>query len=118
MQRQIQESAYTAQRSIDTGKQTVVGVNRFVSEETNERIEALQIDPTTERQQIERTVEVRTKRDPNTWRQSLERVAVAARTSENLVPPIIDAVEAQATVGEISDALRSVFGEHHDRNFS
>lgn len=118
MQRQIQESAYTAQQSIDTGKQTVVGVNKFISEETNARIEVLQIDPTTERQQIERTVKVRTKRDPNTWRKSLERVAAVARTSENLVPPIIDAVEAQATVGEISDALRGVFGEHHDRNSS
>ena len=118
MQRQIQESAYTAQQSIDTGKQTVVGVNQFVSEEENGRIEALQIDPATEKQQVERTVKVRKRRDQNTWRQSLERVAAAAQTSENLVPPIIDAVEAQATVGEISDTLRGVFGEHRDQNFS
>ena len=117
-QRQIQESAYTAQQSIDTGKQTVVGVNQFVSEEENGRIEALQIDPATEKQQVERTVKVRKRRDQNTWRQSLERVAAAAQTSENLVPPIIDAVEAQATVGEISDTLRGVFGEHRDQNFS
>jgi methylmalonyl-CoA mutase N-terminal domain/subunit len=59
---------------------------------------------------------VRAARDLSAWRSAIDAVTAAARGSDNLVPPIVDAVEAQATVGEIADALRSVFGEHRDVN--
>ncbi len=118
IQRQIQDSAYAAQRAIDAGDHGVVGVNRFVSEATPERIEVLRIDPATERQQVARVTRARADRDPLAWRRGLERVTEAARTDQNLVPPIIDAVEADATVGEISDTLRDVFGEHRERDLA
>ena len=74
----------------------------------------MRIDPAIERRQIERVAAVRASRDRDAWRTALDAVVAAARTSENLVPPIIRAVEARATVGEIADAMRSVFGEHKE----
>ena len=72
------------------------------------------IDPEIERRQVERVRAVRAGRDADAWRASLELVVAAARGSDNLVPPIVRAVEAKATVGEIADALRTVFGEHKE----
>ena len=74
----------------------------------------LQIDPDVERRQVERVRAVRASRDAAAWRAALDGVVAAARGGTNLVPPIVAAVEARATVGEISDALRSVFGEHKE----
>jgi len=74
----------------------------------------LRIDPEIERRQVDRVRAVRASRDQAAWRASLDAVAAAARDGSNLVPPIIQAVEARATVGEISDALRAVFGEHRE----
>jgi len=113
IQREIQESAYRAQQEIDNGARVVVGVNRFTSNEET-AIEVMRIDPEIERRQIERVRAVRASRDGNGWRAALEAVSVAARSSDNLVPHIIRAVEARATVGEISDTLRLVFGEHRE----
>jgi methylmalonyl-CoA mutase N-terminal domain/subunit len=113
IQREIQEAAYQAQRSVDSGERLVVGVNRYVRDEDT-GIDVLRIDAEIERRQIERVRAVRRSRDEATWRGALERVAAAARDGANLMPPIIDAVEARATVGEISDTLRAVFGEHKD----
>ena len=113
IQREIQESAYRAQQNIDRGGQVVVGVNRFTSDQPA-GIEVLQIDPDIERRQIDRVRSVRAARDPDRWRAALDALAVAARSGSNLVPPVIDAVEARATLGEISDTLRSVFGEHKE----
>jgi len=113
IQREIQESAYRAQQEIDSGERVVVGVNRFTSDEETP-IEVMRIDPEIERQQIERVRAVRAARDAGEWRASLDSVAAAARASDNLVPHIIRAVEARATVGEISDTLRAVFGEHRE----
>ena len=113
IQREIQESAYRAQQEIDAGERVVVGVNRFASGETTE-IDVLQIDPDIERRQIERVQRVRAAREAGEWRAALDAVAAAARGRSNLVPPIIGAVEAHATIGEISDTLRSVFGEHKE----
>ena len=72
----------------------------------------LRIDPEIEARQVERVRRVRASRDSGAWHAALDAVGVAARGADNLVPPIIQAVEAHATVGEISDAMRSVFGEH------
>jgi methylmalonyl-CoA mutase, N-terminal domain len=113
IQREIQESAYRAQQRIDSGERVVVGVNRFATGGTAD-IEVLRIDPELEARQIERVRAVRQSRAAAEWTAAVEGVAAAARSGANLVPPIVQAVEARATVGEISDALRSVFGEHEE----
>jgi methylmalonyl-CoA mutase, N-terminal domain len=113
IQREIQDAAYQAQQRIDSGESVVVGVNRFSTEEA-QAIDTLQIDPDMEARQIERVRQVRASRDPGAWRAALDAVSAAARGTDNLVPPIIAAVEAHATVGEISDAMRAVFGEHRE----
>ena len=113
IQREIQDAAYRAQQQIDTGGTVVVGVNRFVTDDATD-IEMLRIDPTLERRQIDRLSAVRASRDSSAWRTALDDVASAARGSNNLVPPILRAVDARATVGEISDTMRAVFGEHRE----
>ncbi|HWP99664.1 MAG TPA: methylmalonyl-CoA mutase family protein [Vicinamibacterales bacterium] len=113
IQQQIQESAYRAQRAVDSGEAVVVGVNRFATDEPV-RIDVLRIDPEVEARQIERVRRVRATRDAARWRAALARVAEAARGRDNLVPPILEAVEARATLGEIADTLREVFGEYRE----
>jgi methylmalonyl-CoA mutase, N-terminal domain len=113
IQREIQDSAYRAQQEIDRAERVVVGVNRFASDEAA-GIEALHIDPDIERRQIDRVRAVRASRDPMAWQSALGQVTAAARDGANLVPSIIAAVEARATLGEISDTLRAVFGEHRE----
>ena len=113
IQRAIQESAYHAQQDVDAGRSVVVGVNAFAVE-TTERIEVLSIDPEVERRQIDRVRALRASRDATASTSALAAVQAAARGSDNLVPPIIAAVEAKATVGEIADAMRDVFGEHKE----
>ena len=111
IQREIQESAYRAQRAIETGETTVVGVTRFQTEGAAS-IPTFTIDADIERLQQERVRSVRTARDAAAWRASLDEVRRVATGDGNLLPPIISAVLARATVGEISDTLRAVFGEH------
>ncbi|MGH9373250.1 MAG: methylmalonyl-CoA mutase family protein, partial [Vicinamibacterales bacterium] len=113
IQREIQESAYRAQQRIDARDAIVVGVNQFTGE-GRPGIDVLRIDPDVERQQAGRLTALRSSRNERIWRTSLDGITSAARDGGNLVPPIIEAVEACATVGEISDALRSVFGEHKE----
>jgi methylmalonyl-CoA mutase N-terminal domain/subunit len=111
-QQQIQESAYRAQQSIDRGETVVVGMNRFASDARIEDV--FQLDPEVERRQIERVRQVRADRSETAWRAALADVDRAARDGSNLVPPIIAAIEARATLGDIADALRRVFGEYQD----
>jgi methylmalonyl-CoA mutase N-terminal domain/subunit len=113
IQREIQESAYRAQQRIDSVETVVVGVNQFVTNDTPQ-IELLTIDPELERRQIERVRELRASRDNSACRAALEAVTSAARGTDNLVPHVIAAVEARATLGEIADAMREVFGEHQE----
>ena len=114
-QRQIQESAYRVQQAIERGDLVVVGVNRFRDDGEGEIKAALQrIDPDGERRQIERVRRVRAERDAAAWSAALDRLEAAARGNDNVMPPIIDAVKAYATVGEISDRLRSAFGVHRE----
>ncbi|HXH05789.1 MAG TPA: methylmalonyl-CoA mutase family protein [Vicinamibacterales bacterium] len=113
VQQQIQEAAYRAQQAVDRGEAVVVGVNRFTSDEPV-RIDVLRIDPEVEARQIERVRRVRATRDETRRRAALARVADAARGRDNLVPPILEAVEARATLGEIADTLREVFGEYRE----
>ena len=114
-QRQIQESAYRVQQAIERGDLIVVGVNRYRDDGAGEAKAALQqIDPEGERRQIERVRRVRAERDAVAWGAALDRVEAAARGSDNLLPPMIAAVKAHATVGEISDRLRTAFGVHRE----
>ena len=112
-QRQIQDSSYRVQRAIEDGSQVVVGVNRFRDE--GHRTPPLQrIDPDGERRQVESLRRVRAERDPAAWEAALRRVGECARGDENLMPALIEAVGAYATVGEISDRLRAAWGEHRE----
>ena len=111
IQAEIQEAAYRAQQAVDAGDAIVVGVNRFAAEETAP-IETHRIDPQIETDQAARVAALRVARDPEAARTALAAVEGAARDGTNLVPPIIAAVEALATVGEIADTLRGVFGEY------
>jgi methylmalonyl-CoA mutase N-terminal domain/subunit len=112
IQRQIHDTAYAAQRAVDDGTSVVVGVNRYV--EDAPAIDVLRIDPDVEARQSAAVVARRANRPTENWRAAIEAVGRAARTPDNLVPPVIAAVEAHATLGEIADALRRVFGEHHE----
>ena len=117
VQKQIQDSAYRAQQAIDGGQSVVVGLNRFASEEPS-RIDTLRIDPELERQQVERVRAFRAGRNERDCRAALDAVAAAAAGTTNLVPPVVAAVEAHATLGEIADAMRRVFGEHREADTS
>src|SRR3954466_2695052 len=112
IQRAIQDSAYRSQVAQDSGTSIVVGVNRF-EEETHDStgIPVFQVDPQLERDQVARVQALRSERDRFASQQALAGVTAAARSGSNLVPPIVAAVEARATVGEIADAMRQVFGE-------
>ena len=113
IQDQIQDAAYRAQQAIDSGEAVVVGVNRFTDTASADvNADVFRIDPELERQQIERVRAVRASRSEHDWATALADVEQAARGSANLVPPIIAAVERRATLGEIADTLRRVFGEH------
>jgi methylmalonyl-CoA mutase, N-terminal domain len=117
IQREIQDAAYRAQLAIDGGEAVVVGVNRFAGDRGDgsaAAIEVFRVDPEIERQQIARVQALRAGRDAGAWTRALAAVRAAARDGSNLVPPIIEAVEAKATVGEISDALRAEFGEYRE----
>jgi methylmalonyl-CoA mutase N-terminal domain/subunit len=112
-QRAIQESAYLEQRAIDAGDQVVVGVNRFRDEQV--AAPAIQrIDPEAERGQVAGVRRVRAERDPATWTAAIGRLDDAARGTDNLLPPMIEAVKAYATVGEIADRLRAAWGVHRE----
>jgi len=113
VQQEIQNAAYEYQRQVDSQEAIVVGVNRFEVEE-EKPIPIQRIDPSLESKQIERVRALRAKRDARPWKAALAGVEDSARSGENLMPRILAAVEANATVGEISDALRRVFGEYKE----
>jgi methylmalonyl-CoA mutase, N-terminal domain len=113
-QRAIQESAYRVQRAVDSGDQVVVGVNRFRDEGARSSPPLQRIDPEGERRQVEGLRRVRAERDPAAWAATMRRLGDAAAGTDNLLPPIIEAVKAYATVGEIADRLRSTWGVHRE----
>jgi methylmalonyl-CoA mutase, N-terminal domain len=113
IQREIQDSAYRAQQAIDSGAAIVVGLNRFADNDTR-TIPTFNVDPEVERRQVERLRTLRAGRSASEWKAALERVEEAARSGSNLVPPIISAVEAHATVGEIADTMRALFGVYQE----
>jgi methylmalonyl-CoA mutase N-terminal domain/subunit len=117
IQRRIEESAYRTQQAIDAGTAAIVGVNRHVEPSEPGRDAIFTLDPDMERRQIERLAQLRARRSPSSWQRALATMRDAAVGGSNLVPPIIAAVEADATLGEIADTLRQVFGEQGARPF-
>jgi methylmalonyl-CoA mutase, N-terminal domain len=113
-QRQIQESAFRVQREIEAGQRLVVGVNRWRDDAPAVRPAIQRIDPAAETRQVEGVRRIRAERDPAAWSSALDRLDAAARSGDNLLPPLIDAVKAYATVGEISNRLRTAWGEHRE----
>jgi methylmalonyl-CoA mutase N-terminal domain/subunit len=113
VQTEIQKAAYEYQRAVETREQVIVGVNDFIAEEER-AIPTLRIDPQIEREQVQRLQALRAKRDTHKTQAAIAELERRAATSENLMPAILGAVEAYATVGEISDALRRAFGEYHE----
>ena len=114
VQREIQAAAYAYQRAVEAGDAVVVGVNRFVSEEAGVEVPVQRMDEGLERRQVERVRAVRARRDAKCWAAAVRGVEDAARAGENVMPKILEAVECEATVGEIADALRRVFGEYRE----
>ena len=112
IQNEIQNAAYEYQREIESGARIVVGVNRFQQDERT--VPTFRLDPALERSQVERLREVRASRSQPLVEEKLAALGQAARGGTNLMPPIFDAAEAYATVGEISDRLRAVFGEYRE----
>jgi methylmalonyl-CoA mutase N-terminal domain/subunit len=113
VQGEIQKAAYEYQQAVEKGERVVVGVNRYQAEEER-AIPTMRIDPDNERLQVERVRALRERRDAAKARAALVSVEARAKTGENLMPAICQAVEAHTTVGEIADALRRVFGEYRE----
>ena len=112
-QREIQEAAYEYQKAVESQNAIVVGVNRFQMKE-DKTIPILKVDEQIERDQIERVRAVRAKRDAHHAENALTKLDEAARGTENLMPRILDCVEAYVTVGEISNRLRKAWGEYKE----
>ena len=111
VQKEIQESAYKYQKAIEKKDTIVVGVNKFTMEEKLPE-ELLKVNPEVENLQIEKLKKLKAKRDNTKVKEILEKIEDAARTDKNLMPLILEAVKSYATLGEISDTLRKVFGEY------
>ncbi|MBN1665071.1 MAG: methylmalonyl-CoA mutase, partial [Deltaproteobacteria bacterium] len=109
-QKELMESAWEQQREIDRGEQVVVGVNRY---ETGEEIEmpSFQVNPAVEKEQLENLAGLKRERDNQAVQRGLEAIRAAGKKDENLVPAMVEAVKAYATIGEICDVLRELYGE-------
>ena len=114
IQRQIENSAYAYQQEIERGERIIVGVNEFqIDEEVSPPL--LRVDPEVEKAQVEALRGLRQNRDNGQVESALNRLGEAARSDTNLMPPILDAVRAYATLGEICQVLRDLFGEYRDK---
>jgi methylmalonyl-CoA mutase N-terminal domain/subunit len=113
VQREIQKAAYQYQQSVERNERIIVGVNRYRTEH-QEPIPILRIDPAVEQEQIERLRALRARRDAARSAKAIVEVESRAHSGQNLMPAILAAVEGYATLGEISDAMRRVFGEHQE----
>jgi methylmalonyl-CoA mutase N-terminal domain/subunit len=109
---EIDQAAYEYTKSVDDGERVIVGVNRFTVEGDTEP-EVFPIDPELQRAQVARVRQFREQRDHDAVRARLADVTAAARGTQNLLPPMKEALRSHATLGEVSDALRDVFGVHH-----
>jgi methylmalonyl-CoA mutase N-terminal domain/subunit len=110
VQREIEEAAFRYSEQVESGERVIVGVNRYEEEEQPEPIELLRIDPEAERRQLERTARVRAERDAAAAEAALAQVREAARGTDNLLPPLREALRARCTIGELCNVLREEFG--------
>jgi methylmalonyl-CoA mutase, N-terminal domain len=114
VQAEIQESAYRFQREVERGERVIVGVNRFADETPLAAPPILRVDPSVRERQAARIREVKARRDERAAQGALEGLEQAARGDANTMPRILACVESLCTLGEISDRLRTVFGEAED----
>ena len=114
MQREIARSAYEYQRALERGDRVVVGVNRFVEEGDGIEIPLLKIGKGAEREQRRRLKRLREGRDGGAAKAALDGVRKAAKAGQNLMPPLVAAVRARATLGEIVEGLKGVFGVYEE----
>ena len=112
-QKEIAESAYRFQQAVECKEKLIVGVNDFVQPD-EPPLEILYIDETASEKQLAKLERLRRTRDNDAVARSLDALRAAARTTAKLMPPILDAVRAYATVGEMCDALRQVWGEYEE----
>lgn len=113
-QKEIADSAYKYQQETDEKRRTIVGVNDYTIEEKECPIELLRVDPTVEKKQVDSLQQLKRQRDNKKVKEVLEKLHYAAEKDANLMPAIIDAVKVYATLGEISDTLRTVYGEYKE----
>jgi methylmalonyl-CoA mutase N-terminal domain/subunit len=114
-QREIERRAFEHQRAVEAGARVIVGVNKFVEPEGSGPSSPLalhRLDPSLEALQVARLARLRTARDAASARRALDAVGAAARGTANLLPPILAAIKARATLGEVADTLRAAFGEY------
>ena len=111
MQREIVESAYKHQREVEKKEKVIVGVNEFTIDEKIS-LKTLRVDPAVENEQVKRLNALKQRRDRQKMEVAIDRLRSAAEKQENLMPPVLEAVKAYATLGEICDALRNIYGEY------
>jgi len=112
-QRKLSDAAYRRRKAIEDGDKVMVGLNRYQDEDEEVSIPVFQVDPDTERRQVQRLQEVRETRDSEAVGSALAAVKDAAEQGENIIPATIEAAKAYATLGEICDVLRDVYGVYH-----
>ena len=116
IQKEIQNSAYQFQKEIESGERTYVGINKYQMEESPPE-NLLRIDMAVGEKESAKLKKLRAEREQATWRASLDRLREVTEGGENVMPAVIDAVKARATVGEICDVWRDVFGEYRPKEF-
>jgi methylmalonyl-CoA mutase N-terminal domain/subunit len=116
-QREIQESAYQYQKSVERGEQSIVGVNKYAMDEEPAEVPILVIDETVRERQLARLEQAKARRDNGAVANALEKLKRAARDGDNTMPATIEAVRAYATLGEVCDALRDVYGLYEEPAF-
>jgi methylmalonyl-CoA mutase N-terminal domain/subunit len=116
VQKEIQDSAYRFQKEIESNERVYVGINRYTMEEpppTN----LLKVDPKQREIETEKLKKLRAERDPKSWKTALDRLDEVSRTDEIVMPAVIEAVKARATVGEVCDVWRNIWGEYRPKEF-
>ena len=116
VQKEIQDSAYRFQKEIESNERVYVGINRYTMEEpppTN----LLKVDPKQREIETEKLKKLRAERDQKSWKAALDRLDEVSRTDENVMPAVIEAVKARATVGEVCDVWRNIWGEYRPKEF-
>jgi methylmalonyl-CoA mutase, N-terminal domain len=111
MQEEIARSSYEFQKSMELKEQIIVGVNQFQTEETGDA-PSFKIDDSIRQQQSEKIQQIKNQRDANEVKNNLEKLSSACKNGENVMPKILESVESYATLGEIADTMRNVFGEY------